>query len=92
MGLALTRHLVQNGWRVAMCDMNEEQGKEHAEKLGASSLFVKVDVTDYDQQAQAFQLVWERWGQLDFGKSECPNYSRHASNVTISSRGKCWDP
>jgi len=63
MGKALSRDLVQKGWKVAMADIrpNEELSKE----LGEGACFFRCNVADYDSQAKMFQGVWERWGRLD---------------------------
>ncbi|KAK3111683.1 hypothetical protein LTR53_012815 [Teratosphaeriaceae sp. CCFEE 6253] len=62
-GLAVAEHLIQfYGYRVAVLDVNAERGKVEADRLNAGSdscLFLHVDVTDYDQQAKAFQQTFE---------------------------------
>ncbi|KAJ9651279.1 hypothetical protein H2198_009433 [Neophaeococcomyces mojaviensis] len=72
MGLSVATHLVSQGWNVCIVDFNETSGQEVAERLGKQAQgqdhvqFVKVDVTDYEQQAKAFVETWARWGRLDF--------------------------
>ncbi|KAK3061569.1 hypothetical protein LTS18_005908 [Coniosporium uncinatum] len=63
MGKALSRDLVQKGWRVAMADIrpNGELSKE----LGDKAEFFQCNVADYDSQARMFQGVWSKWGRLD---------------------------
>jgi len=63
MGLALSRHLVGQGWNVALADIrsNEELSKE----LGERAFYVEVNVADYNSQAKAFQAVWSKWGRID---------------------------
>jgi NAD(P)-dependent dehydrogenase (short-subunit alcohol dehydrogenase family) len=48
-GLSLTRHLLSSGWRVAMADRNEEKGRALEKELGPDVMFMKVDVSKYDQ-------------------------------------------
>jgi NAD(P)-dependent dehydrogenase (short-subunit alcohol dehydrogenase family) len=65
-GLATTERLLQLGWKVTIVDLNADAGKEQAVRLGDSTIFVQVDVTDYDQQASAFAETWKKWERLDF--------------------------
>lgn len=59
-GLAVTEHLIRfHGFRVVIVDIDAERGKAEAERL--NTLFVQADVTDYEQQAKAFQQAFE-WG------------------------------
>jgi 15-hydroxyprostaglandin dehydrogenase (NAD) len=66
-GLSLTHHLLSSGWRVAMADRNEEKGRALEKELGPNVMFMKVDISKYDQQAALFQSAFE-WGEgrLDF--------------------------
>lgn len=67
MGLAVTERLVSQGWNVTIMDLNEEAGHEVAERLGHQVLFLKADVTSYEEQGEVFRRTWERWGRLNFG-------------------------
>jgi NAD(P)-dependent dehydrogenase (short-subunit alcohol dehydrogenase family) len=64
MGEAISRHLVQTGWKVAMADINAnptllaELGSENA-------TFFKCNVADYDSQAAMFQGTWDKFGRID---------------------------
>ncbi|KAF2772918.1 NAD(P)-binding protein, partial [Teratosphaeria nubilosa] len=64
-GLAVTEHLTNfHGYKVAVLDINAERGQAEVDSLNAGSdncLFLHVDVTTYDQQAQAFKQIYE-WG------------------------------
>jgi NAD(P)-dependent dehydrogenase (short-subunit alcohol dehydrogenase family) len=63
MGEALSRHLVQNGWKVAMADVqtNDALTKE----LGSNATFFLCNVADYDSQAAMFQGTWDKFGRID---------------------------
>ncbi|KAH7126756.1 15-hydroxyprostaglandin dehydrogenase [Dendryphion nanum] len=64
MGMSLSRELVQQGWKVAIADIQEN--KTFAAELGdENASFHKCDVADYDSQAKTFQEVWDRYGRLD---------------------------
>ncbi len=65
-GLAVTEKLVKQGWNVTIVDVVSETGQKVADRLGEQVLFVKADVTDYDQQAKAFVETWAKWHRLDF--------------------------
>ncbi|TKA69027.1 hypothetical protein B0A55_07262 [Friedmanniomyces simplex] len=64
-GLALAEHLINShpGYRVAILDVDAERGEAASKRLNLADncLFRRVDVTDYDQQAQAFQQAFD-WG------------------------------
>ncbi|EKD19258.1 uncharacterized protein L3040_009301 [Drepanopeziza brunnea f. sp. 'multigermtubi'] len=66
-GLALTRHLLAKGWKVAMADINAQQGAAVAAELGDSVLFIPTNVAVYSQQVQLFSRAFA-WGgnRLDF--------------------------
>jgi len=67
MGLALSRHLLDKGWRVVMADINLEKGQELERELGRNASFRQVDVCDWDQQAALFKHAFQ-WGgdRIDF--------------------------
>lgn len=67
MGLAVTERLVSKGWNVTVMDLNEEAGLEVAKRLGDQILFLKADVTSYEEQGEVFQKTWSKWERLDFG-------------------------
>lgn len=64
-GLAVAEHLANYyGYKVALLDIDASRGRAAALDLNAGGdrcLFLHVDVSDYSQQAQAFQQVFE-WG------------------------------
>ena len=76
MGLALTKHLIDRGYKVGMCDINAEAGKREAANFGGDrAVFIPTDLTSYEDQAAAFQSIWASWGRLDFG--EILSHSSH---------------
>jgi 15-hydroxyprostaglandin dehydrogenase (NAD) len=57
-----------HGYQVAILDVDKERVQREADRLGSSKCIgLHVDITDYDQQAQAFLQTFE-WGgnRLDF--------------------------
>ncbi|KAJ5936005.1 hypothetical protein N7454_005303 [Penicillium verhagenii] len=65
MGLAVTKHLVADGWRVVMADIAEESGQAISEELGDQVLFCCTDVSSYSQQADLFKKAFAWGGRLD---------------------------
>ena len=60
LGAATAEMLAGQGAKVTLFDMNEEGGKAHAEKIGGQ--FVKVDVTNEENVAQAIAAAEEAHG------------------------------
>ncbi|KAF2705282.1 hypothetical protein K504DRAFT_440365 [Pleomassaria siparia CBS 279.74] len=63
MGMALTRHLVTRGWKVAVADI--KANPEFSDELGDKASFHQCNVADYDSQAEMFQQVWDKYGRID---------------------------
>jgi NAD(P)-dependent dehydrogenase (short-subunit alcohol dehydrogenase family) len=53
LGEATVRRLVAAGAIVTICDFNRDRGKALADELGAGTRFVRCDVTDAEQVAEA---------------------------------------
>ncbi|KAK3659691.1 hypothetical protein LTR56_001054 [Elasticomyces elasticus] len=68
-GLALTNYLLERGWAV-IADINPPQDQL------ADTLFIKTDVSSWDQQAAMFEQAYKWQGRLDF----------HAANAGIDDR------
>lgn len=99
MGLALTRHLIAQGWKVGMSDTNQEQGEALAKELDENALFVQADVRQYEGQAKVFEMVWAKWKRVDFGESEqvfiCSkivDYPQVAANAGIVDSFSLYEP
>jgi NAD(P)-dependent dehydrogenase (short-subunit alcohol dehydrogenase family) len=52
-GLALTKHLLDQGWSVVMMDVNPE-GEQIAETLGEDVLWLSVDIAIWTDVVKAF--------------------------------------
>lgn len=59
-GLALTKHLLSKQWHVAMADVNPPK-----EDL-PNTIFLKTDVSSWEQNATTFQKAFEWHSRLDF--------------------------
>jgi NAD(P)-dependent dehydrogenase (short-subunit alcohol dehydrogenase family) len=64
LGAATVRMLAEQGAKVAIADLNEKNGNELAQELGANVAFIKTDVTDAAQVAAAVQTAAQQHGGL----------------------------
>ncbi len=65
LGAATATHLVGQGAKVIMVDMNHALGEEMQKRLGEKSKFVQLDVTDEVAVEQFFKNVEQDYGQLN---------------------------
>jgi 15-hydroxyprostaglandin dehydrogenase (NAD) len=65
MGLGLVEKLVSQGWNITIVDFNEQTGKSVEERLGSQVVFIKGNVTNWDNQAAAFVATFKKWGRID---------------------------
>ena len=56
---------LQQGYRVAAFDIDEEAGRESQRELGADYLFVLCDVSNEAQVKAAIQTTVDRWKRID---------------------------
>lgn len=65
LGAATAQHLVAQGAKVILVDMNQELGQQLQQQLGENADFVAVDVTDENQVKQLFNHIEHKYGQLN---------------------------
>ncbi|MEP6940207.1 MAG: SDR family NAD(P)-dependent oxidoreductase [Rudaea sp.] len=65
LGFAVARHLVANGGKVALLDINDDRGAAAAAELGASASYFRTDVTAEDAIAATLKQASERMGGLN---------------------------
>jgi len=65
LGAATATHLVAQGAKVILVDMNQEQGQALQQQLGSQSEFVQLDVTDEQTVESFFAHVEKTYGQLN---------------------------
>ena len=65
LGAATAQHLVAQGAKVILVDMNQELGQKLQQQLGENAEFVAVDVTDENQVQQLFNHIEQKYGQLN---------------------------
>jgi NAD(P)-dependent dehydrogenase (short-subunit alcohol dehydrogenase family) len=69
LGLAFALELAQDGWKIAMADLNFEKLKEAAAKVIAAGAEVEIysfDVTDHSQFKLAIEDFEQKVGAIDF--------------------------
>jgi NAD(P)-dependent dehydrogenase (short-subunit alcohol dehydrogenase family) len=66
--LALATDLAQKGWKLAIVDMNTTQGEAVVAKLGeGNAIFIKADVSKWEENVRFFKETKEKFGRIDFG-------------------------
>lgn len=65
LGAATAAHLVEQGAKVILVDMNQEQGNALQQQLGEQAEFVQLDVTDEQAVEAFFNHVENKYGQLN---------------------------
>jgi NAD(P)-dependent dehydrogenase (short-subunit alcohol dehydrogenase family) len=65
LGNAVARHIVANGGRVVMLDVQEGPGQAAATELGAAAGFVKCDVTSEAEVVAAMEAARQRLGGIN---------------------------
>ena len=65
LGAATAQHLVAQGAKVILVDMNQELGQQLQQQLGENAEFIAVDVTDENQVQQLLNHIEQKYGQLN---------------------------
>ncbi|HVO89841.1 MAG TPA: SDR family NAD(P)-dependent oxidoreductase [Casimicrobiaceae bacterium] len=79
LGAATAQMLAAAGARVAIADVNEQQGQAYAAQLGANAMFVRVDVSEEGSARAAVESTVQRFGGLQ-GLVNCAGIA-HAERV-----------
>ena len=64
-GLQTSIRLAEEGARVMMTDINLEEGRQQAEKTGANTTFLKLDITEEEKWISVLDETVKRFGRLD---------------------------
>jgi len=64
-GAATARRFVASGCKVVLADLQEDLGKQLTEEIGEAAVFVRTDVTQESDIAQAVDLAESHFGPLD---------------------------
>ena len=65
-GAAIVRRFVKAGVRVAICDVDEENGKGLATEIGDSARFYGLDIADEKQVNEVVEKIFGDFGRIDF--------------------------
>jgi NAD(P)-dependent dehydrogenase (short-subunit alcohol dehydrogenase family) len=65
LGNAVAQHVVANGGKVVLLDVQEAPGQAAAKALGASASFVKCDVSSESEVNAAMAAAKERMGAIN---------------------------
>jgi NAD(P)-dependent dehydrogenase (short-subunit alcohol dehydrogenase family) len=65
LGHAVAQHIIANGGKVVILDVQEAQGQTAAQSLGASASFAKCDVTSESNVRSAMAAAKERMGSIN---------------------------
>ena len=68
LGLAICEHLATSGWKLLICDINKKrlaQAEKKLQALGAQTLAMVIDVTQYSSLESAASNLLETWGGVD---------------------------
>lgn len=65
-GLAVSRHLTDQGWNVVLADVDSAGGERVAKELGDRTFFHKTDVSNWDDVASLFKTTVEKFGAVDY--------------------------
>ena len=64
-GRAFAKAYVQEGAKVAICDINIERAKITAQEIGGSAIAIEMDVTRQDSIDEAITNVVSKFGRID---------------------------
>ena len=65
LGYAVAKHLVDNGAKVTLLDINDDKGAGAVAELGASSSYLRTDVTDENGVVAALKQAADKMGGLN---------------------------
>lgn len=64
LGAGTAQTMVEAGANVVLADLNDKTGRQTADDLGSSTIFVQTDVTDADQAQRAVNQAVSKFGAL----------------------------
>jgi NAD(P)-dependent dehydrogenase (short-subunit alcohol dehydrogenase family) len=71
LGAATARHLIEQGAKVILVDMNQALGEELQRELGENAQFKSLDVTDEHAVQSFFQEVEAEYGTIEWFGELC---------------------
>ncbi len=64
-GAAAAKYVVEQGGRVAICDIDDKAGQTLCRRLGKAAISISLDVSDPEAWVAAIDKVWENFGRVD---------------------------
>lgn len=65
LGDAVARSIVESGGKVAILDLDQDKGRELADQLGSSAVFMKADVTSAESVSESVDAAVKLFGALN---------------------------
>lgn len=65
LGLATAKHIIAQGGKVALLDINQEQGDAAAKELGENAIFITTDISQESQVDEAADKAKEFMGSIN---------------------------
>ena len=83
-GFAIAKCYVEEGAKVALCDIIEDLGKESAASLGENAQFIRLDVTSEESWKAVFEKVVADWGKVDIVVNNAGvDHNDNAEEITL---------
>jgi short-subunit dehydrogenase len=64
-GAAAAEYVVEQGGRVAVCDIDEATGRALCDRLGEAAEFIHLNVRESESWERAVERAWEIFGRVD---------------------------
>ncbi len=80
-GAAAAEYVVEQGGRVAVCDIDETTGRALCDRLGEAAHFIYLNVREEESWERAVEGAWELFGRVDV----------LVSNAGIAIGGECHE-
>ncbi len=74
-GLGIAKRFVEEGGRVALADINEEEARNAASEIGDNAIGIACDVANVDSVANAVEEAVRRFEKIDIAVN-CAGYSK----------------
>jgi NAD(P)-dependent dehydrogenase (short-subunit alcohol dehydrogenase family) len=90
-GASCASVLAGYGVNVVIADINEADGKQAAENIGAKATFIRADITSDDDIAALVAATVKRYGRLDFLVNVACTYLDNGADTTRADWLKAFD-
>ena len=80
-GAAAAEYVIEQGGRVAVCDIDEAAGRVLCDRLGEAAQFIHLDVRKPEAWESAAERAWEIFGRVDVLVSNAGVGLSHSEHV-----------